>query len=338
MRKPFVMTRRTKFCLLRYVGLNFVTLWNPHISHDSFETSEQSGYKLATENRLFRTRFRNLRGIAFMFYAILLFAISNAVAKLIPARYPANEMMFFRMLSGLIPAAFVFGTRRIQWKELTIYRLGGHFIRAVTGLAAVGFFIAGVPYLPLSTAVTLKETEAIFVCFFGIVFLGERFRLPTAIASMSGFVGVAVASSPFSANGASLRAMILILLSAMFSAGSVIQVKRLSRTDEPATIVFYYTIIATIVSGVSLPVAWVTPDLRDFGYMVLFGLTAGVAQLMLTIAVATVATPIVASFGYLSIVWAIIFDYLIWGEVISIQVALGTVIIIASVLYLSCRA
>ncbi|MEX3908852.1 DMT family transporter [Paraburkholderia sp. BR14312] len=293
---------------------------------------------LTTKNQRSSTRTIKLHGMVLMFSAILLFTVSYAIARPISTKYPANEMMFFRMLFGLVPAAFAFRTRRIEWKELTIHRLAGHLLRAVTGLGAVGFFIAGLPYLPLSTAVTLKETEAIFVCFFGIVFLAERFRLPTAIASMCGFVGVAVVCSPFTGGGSSPLGIILILLSAMFSAGSVIQVKKLSRSEAPAAIVLYYTVIATIVCGMSLAVAWVKPGLRDFGSMFLFGLTAGVAQLMLTVAIAGLTTPIIASFGYLSIVWATIFDYLIWGEVISLRAAFGSLIIVASVLHLTCRA
>ncbi|ACC76431.1 DMT family transporter [Paraburkholderia caribensis] len=293
---------------------------------------------LTIKNQISTGKTRKLRGIAFMFHSILLFTVSYLLAKTISTKYPPNELIFFRMLFGLIPAAFVFQTRRIQWKKPTIHRLAGHFLRAVTGLAGIGLFIAGLPYVPLSTAVTLKETEAIFVCFFGIVFLAERFRLPTAIASMCGLVGVAVVCSPFTGDGSSPRGIILILLSAIFSAGSLIQVKRLSRVEEPAAIVLYYTITATLVSGMSLVTAWVKPNLTDFWHMFLFGLTAGVAQLMLTIAIASLTTPIVASFSYLGIVWAIIFDYLTLGEVISRQAALGSLIIIASVLYLSCRA
>ncbi|MEM5439384.1 DMT family transporter [Paraburkholderia diazotrophica] len=293
---------------------------------------------LTTTDRCYSARTRKLRGIALMFYSILLLTVSYVIARLTSTKYPANEMMFFRMFFGLIPAAFVFRTRRNPRNELTIHRLAGHFLRSVTGLGGVGLFIAGLPYLPLSTAVTLKETEAIFVCFFGIVFLAERFRLPTAIASLCGFVGVAVVCSPFAGDNSSPLGILLILLSAMFSAGSVIQVKRLSRTEEPAAIVLYYSIIATIVCGISLVVAWVKPDLIDLGYMFLFGLTAGVAQLMLTMAIASLTTPIIASFGYLSIVWAAIFDYWIWGEVISLQAVLGSLVIVASALYLSFRA
>ncbi|WP_132374012.1 DMT family transporter [Paraburkholderia sp. BL9I2N2] len=294
---------------------------------------------LTTKNRSSHALTRQkLRGIAFMSCATFLFAVAHLIARLISGRYPVNEVTFFRMLFGLIPAAFLLRLHSGQWKELTARRFIRHCLRAVTVLGAVGSFFAGLPYLPLSTAVTLKYTDVIFIGLFAIVFLGERFRLTTGIATISGFIGVTMVSFSPTRSDAPMLAIFLILLSAMFNAGSVIQIKKLSLSDEPTEIVLYFTIIATIVSGISLSFAWTTPGLTDLGYMVLLGVTAGVGQLMLTIAVASTTTSFLAPFSYFGVVWSIIFDYLIWGESISLQAVLGSVIIIASALYLSCRA
>ncbi|RKT10375.1 putative membrane protein [Paraburkholderia sp. RAU2J] len=287
-----------------------------------------------SESQLFRMLNRQkFRGIAFISCATFLFAAVDAIAKFISTRYPANEITFFRMLFGLVPAAYMFQFRRSQRKGLTISRFYGHFLRAVMALGSMILFFAGLPYLPLSTAVTLQYTEAIFIGLFSIVFLSERFRLATAIASAVGFFGVALVSS-FTENSASLLGVGLILLSAMFGAGSVIQIKKLSRTEETASIVLYFTIIATVLSGVSLLAAWVTPSVKDIGYMALLGLTAGTGQLMLTIAFRNNTASLLAPISYLGVVWAIIFGYVIWGEVISAQAMFGSTVIVGSALHL----
>ncbi|PQV42991.1 drug/metabolite transporter (DMT)-like permease [Paraburkholderia sp. BL21I4N1] len=273
-------------------------------------------------------------GFVFMFFAVFLFAVADAIARLVSARYPANEITFFRMLFGLVPAACVFRFRGDRGKKLMIYRFAGHFLRAVMVLGSRVLFFSGLANLPLSTAMALQYTDVMFIGLFAIAILSERFHLSTTIASIVGFSGVALVSFSLTGNRGSFLAVSLVLLSAMFSAGSFIQLKKLSRSEEPVEIVFYFTTIATILSGMSLVVAWVTPDTKDFGYMALLGLTAGAAQLMLTVALANTAASLLASFRYFGIVWAIAFEYLIWGEAISVQAALGSGVIVGSALYL----
>ncbi|PTB17241.1 EamA/RhaT family transporter [Trinickia symbiotica] len=239
---------------------------------------------------------RKLRGIAFMSFANFLFSVADVVARIASVRYPETDVVFFRMLFGLLPAVLIFrfcGGRR---KGLTVRRFFGHFLRAAMALASVGFFYAGLPYLPLATAVTLHYTKPIFTVLFAVLFLSERFCPAVAIASMLGFLGVALVSLSIG-NGASLFAVMLILLSAMFGVGSAIQIKKLSGTEDPAAIVFYFSIIGTIASGASIAVRWVMPDIEDFGYMALLGVAADTGQIMLTIAFRNAALSLLAPFG-----------------------------------------
>ncbi|MEM5300188.1 DMT family transporter [Burkholderia sp. JPY481] len=287
------------------------------------------------------SRFPNkpaMRGIVFMSCGAFLFSLVDAVARLISTHYPPNEITFFRMLFGLIPAAYMLRRHGVLENKMTLHRFFGHFSRAVTALTARVLFFAGLPNLPLSTAVALQYTEVMFIGLLAMVFLSERFHLSTALASIVGFFGVVLVSLPLTGIKGSLTAVSLVLLSAIFGAGSIIQVKRLSTTEDPAAIVLYFTIIATILSGVSLLVAWETPNAKDFGYMALIGLTAGAGQLLLTVALANAAASLVAPFGYSGVVWAIILEYMIWGETISKRTAIGFVVIIGTALYLCLSA
>ncbi|SEK13481.1 Uncharacterized membrane protein [Paraburkholderia diazotrophica] len=141
-------------------------------------------------------------------------------------------------------------------------------------------------------------------------------------------------SLPLTEIKGSISGVSLVLLSSLFGAASIIQVKNLSRTESPVTIVFYSNVISTILSGMSLLFAWVMPNERDLGYMVLIGLTGGVGQLLLTVALSNAAASLLAPFGYFGVVWAIVFEYLIWGEAISAKTAVGFVVIIGTALYL----
>lgn len=268
-----------------------------------------------------------------MFGAIFLFSLVDVLAKLVSTHYPANEITFFRMLFGLIPAAFFFGIGNNSGTGMSMPRLTGHFLRAIMALGSMGFFFASLTYLSLATAVTLQYTEAIFIGVLAVLFLGERFRMASIAALATGFIGVFLVSTRLG-DHASMLGIVLTLLSALFGAGSAIQIKRLARTEAPAAIVLYFTAIGTVMSGLSLMMYWATPSAIDLTYMALLGIAAGSGQLLFTFAFRNARASFLAPFGYFGIIWAIVFGYVIWGEAISLQAALGSVIIVASALYL----
>jgi drug/metabolite transporter (DMT)-like permease len=198
----------------------------------------------------------------------------------------------------------------------------------------MSLFFAGLPHLPLAHAVTLQYTEAIFVVLLAISFLREKFRGATAISVLVGFSGVFVISWN-GAGAVSLAGIALVLMSALFGAGSIIQIKRLSRTENSASIVLYFTAIAMVLSGLSLFFAWITPTWSDLLLLAIIGILAGCGQLFLTAAFRVSNASFLAPFSYFGVVWAILFGYLLFGEVISLRSAFGSMLVIASALYLS---
>lgn len=275
-----------------------------------------------------------LIGIVFMLLAILLFALVDVIAKVVSIRYPPNEITFFRMLFGLAPALAML---RFGSKNPRVYRprrFLGHLLRAVTALASMGLFFAGLPHLPLAQAVTLQYTEAMFLVLLAVVFLGERLRSGSVISLTLGFAGVCLISWDRQF-GTSVVGASLILLSALFGAGSIMQIKRLSRTEDSATIVLYFTAIAMVLSGASLIFAWKTPTVPDLFRLALLGVIAGCGQLFLTTAFRVSSASLLAPFSYFGVVWAVIFGYVFFGETVSLRAAVGSVLVVASAVYLS---
>ncbi|CBW76389.1 Transporter, drug/metabolite exporter family [Mycetohabitans rhizoxinica HKI 454] len=309
-------------------------------SKDGVFLAESKAKKLKNMQPLFNKQIsklidsRIMRGIALMLCAVFFFSLVGVIAKFIAAQYPPNEIAFFRMLFGLIPAMLVFRRLEFNKKEFTLSRFGGHFLRAAMALGSMGTFLSSLLYLPLSTAVTLHYLETIFVAVFAVVCLGERLRMGVLGGLIVGLGGVTLIS-PLTGGYASVLGTGLGVLSAVFGAGAVIQIKRLSRTEEPTVIVLYFTLIGTIVSGLSLWVSWTTPSMEDLALMALLGLTAGTGQLLLTTAFKNAPASLLAPLSYFGVVWSILFEYVIWGELIGLQAALGAVLIVGSALCVS---
>ena len=124
----------------------------------------------------------------------------------------------------------------------------------------------------------------------------------------------------------------------IFFACVAISVRSLSKTEENYTIAFYFTFLCTVLGlGSIFFVEWIMPTKVDFLIFLIIGLSGSIANLLLTqsyrLAEASLVTPI----KYLSLVFAIIFGFLIWSEVPKVLTLLGAGLVILSSLIIFVR-
>src|SRR6185437_14875854 len=119
--------------------------------------------------------------------------------------------------------------------------LRGQTIRAMTLIGASAFFFAGLPYLPLSEAVAIVYSEALFVIVLAPVLLGERLFLRNATSALLGFIGVLLVIRPQGALSNWIGPAFLIS-SAVFGALSMIQIRRIKPGDDSGITVLFFTV------------------------------------------------------------------------------------------------
>jgi len=83
--------------------------------------------------------------------------------------------------------------------------------------------------------------------------------------------------------------------------------------------------------------AWVTPGIGDLSLLLLLGVGAAVCFLMITKALALAPASLLAPFQYSAILWAAMFGWLIWQDVMTPRIILGNAILIASGLFVFYR-
>jgi drug/metabolite transporter (DMT)-like permease len=86
-----------------------------------------------------------------------------------------------------------------------------------------------------------------------------------------------------------------------------------------------------------LPLGWITPTPVDTGWIVLNGVSNAVGQYWWTRALHLAPASAVSPFYYLSLIWASILGFAIWGELPTIPLAVGSSIVVASGLFLLWR-
>ena len=266
-----------------------------------------------------------------MLLQAFLFSAMDALVKLATVRHPTGQIIFFRNLFALVPLYF-FIRQAGGLGILRTQRLDQHILRSLGGIASMFCLFLAYAYMPLADAMAIATAGPIFLTALSVPLLGEHVGWRRWAAVFAGFIGILIITRPGS--GVFGVAALLPLAGAFFYALAMVQIRKLSTSEPPARIVFYFTIAAVVLGGASLPWQWVTPTPLSLVYLVGIGLVGGFAQMAMTHAFRLAPVAVVAPFDYTSLVFATGFGYAIWGQVPDRFVWAGAAIVIASGLYI----
>lgn len=274
------------------------------------------------------------RGIVYMVGAVFVFGGANALAKWLVVRYPVIEIAFFRCWFALVPCLILVATRG-GFGGLRTSRLPEHVGRALIQFLSMLSIFTAYRLMPLADAVAITFSSPLFLTVFSMPMLGEPVGPYRWAAVLVGFAGVLVMVPP----GAGILegGAAFALFNALASAVVTIAMRRMSVTEASTTLVFYQLAVTAVLASLLVPFGWVTPSWVDGAMLALVGIASGVAQFWWTQAFRLAPAAVAAPFSYTSMVWAIAFGYLIWGDVPTPAIVLGATIVIASGLFILYR-
>ena len=266
--------------------------------------------------------------------SVICFSIMDICVKWLDY-YPVGQVLFLRFFIGFIPIFFIIPREKL-FNFYKTSRPGLHAFRAFTGAAAIIALFIGLRELPLADVVSLTFGGPIFVTVASIFFLSEKVGIKRWSAVFLGFIGMLLIVQPAFTDLNFYYVTPIIFC--IFFACVAISVRSLSKTEPNYRIAFYFTLlcsllgIATIFKG-----DWVLPTKIDLGIFIIMGLCGSVANLLLTqsyrLAEASLVTPI----KYLSLVFAIVFGFLIWSEIPKLLTLFGASLVITSSLIIFMR-
>ncbi|MGG5808951.1 DMT family transporter [Falsiroseomonas sp. CW058] len=285
------------------------------------------------------------RGVLFMLAACALFTAMGVVVKDLSARIPFPELMFFRSAFAMpvVLAIVAHRTAVKNWPSvLRTRRLGGHVTRACTGVMAMSCGFYSLSVLPLAEQTALTNTTPLFTTLLSIPLLGEKVGIHRISAVLLGFLGILVIAVGQGAFQGGLSAtaqwgLLVAVMHGVFSAGTTMLVRSLSGTEASTTIVLWQSLLMTGFTALALPFIWVTPGWGDLALLILVGLIGGAAQVLLTEAWASAQVSALSPFTYSSLLWAILFGWVAFGDVPSLWTILGAALIVAASLYIMHR-
>ena len=285
-----------------------------------------------------------MRGIAFKLASV---AILLSMASLLKASQgvPVGQLIFFRSFFAILPIIIFLAWRGEPIDGIKTDRPMAHVWRGIVGVGGMGFGFFALTKLPLPEAVAIGYAMPLLIVVFGAVFLKENVRLYRWSAVAVGMIGVAIIIWPrisvFSGNGGPVSDLtvgaISSLTAAVFAAFATMHVRHLVQTERSATIVLYFSIICTVVGLLTLPFGWVWPTTEQAIFLVGAGIAGGVGQILLTEAYRHADVSVVAPFDYTSLILSIIVGYVFFGDVPTVPMLTGGVIVVAAGLFIIWR-
>ncbi|MEA2120016.1 DMT family transporter [Halovibrio sp. HP20-50] len=255
---------------------------------------------------------RVLSGALFTGMLVCIKAVSDEV--------PVGQSVFFRSLFALLPIVVFLLLRREFPRGLATRRPLGHVLRSGLGAAAMFASFAAVALLPVAEATLLAQLTPVFMALGGVLLLGERFSLNRAGGVVLALAGVAVLILPglnaSSSNGQAVG-YALGALSALLTAGALLTVRRISRTETAASIAFYFILVAALAGLATLPLGWAALTQVEFALLVLSGLFGGAAHIAMTLALRYAEASRLAPFEYIALVWPVLADWVLFGIPVS---------------------
>lgn len=262
--------------------------------------------------------------------ATFFFAAMIACAKALSS-YPVVGIVFFRNFVSLCLIALIL-LRSASRTVLRTKRLGTHLWRGIFGITSMLCYFASYRYLPLAEASAITHAQPIILAVLSVLLLREPSYRHRWIGVACGFLGVIVMLNP---RGAGIGfGSLLALGGALFGALAMVMVRRLGQTEKSTTVVFYFMLWGSMVTGILLPWYWRTPDGRELLLLVGAGIFGAIAQLLMVEGYRIAEASLVASLNYLQLVWSALLGFVIWREVPRISVVVGVVIVMLSQLYM----
>ena len=271
-------------------------------------------------------------GILMMLAGILLFSMNDVMGKWLVSTYSVGQVLLLRSLAAvLVLAPFAWRNPRLL---IHPDRPGVQVLRVALSTAEVGLFYAAAAHMPLADAITYWLAAPIYVAALSPWLLGERLGWRRWTAILIGFVGVVVALGP---SAATLTPSALYAAAGSLCFALMMITGRALRGVPDVSLVFWQS-GGALAAGLALaPFDWVAPSVRDCALLALLGIVALGAHALVNRSLKLAPASVVTPFQYTLLLWAVLFGYLVFGDVPGPATLAGAAIIVGAGLFIAHR-
>src|SRR5580698_9524558 len=277
-------------------------------------------------------RSARLAGVGLMVLAVFMFSFGDALGKFMVATYSVGQLLWLRACAALVVLAPMVWRHRAEFTRLE--RPWLQLLRVTLSTIEVAAFFLATVYLPLADVITYYLACPIFVTALSAIVLRERVGWRRWSAILIGFCGVLIALRP-SSQTVSWPAM--IALSGSLSFAVLMLITRMLRAT-PDIVLASSQFVGTFLLGLVMsPFGWVTPSFASLGLFAAAGCISVSALLCVNRSLKLAPASVVVPYQYSMIVWAVIFGFVVFGDMPAWPTIAGAAIIIGAGLYIFLR-
>jgi drug/metabolite transporter (DMT)-like permease len=277
----------------------------------------------------------NLTGILYMVAAIFTMSTMDAAAKwLVHADYSVFQILFVRSLMNVVVllalVPFMGGLRLIKTN-----RVFAHGVRGVLGFVVPFCFFSALRSMGLAEATVVFFISPFVMTALSVPFFKEKVGVHRWGAIFVGFCGVLYVVQPTSE--VFDPAAFLVLGGSLAYCFLMLSSRWLGSTEATFTIVFYVNFVVMLCGAIGSVFYWVPMPVADVGVAAIVAFLSLIGNFFIIKAFTIGEVGVITPFEYTALIWAVLLGVVLFDEIPTSNVWVGSAGIAASGLYMVYR-
>ncbi|WP_307983747.1 DMT family transporter [uncultured Helicobacter sp.] len=273
-------------------------------------------------------------GIFAMIVSSLCFSLMNMCVKFLHDLSPM-EIIFFRsiVMVGFLACFWIYKPPNQKAKKKG--GLPKLLFRAITGGLSMIALFYNISSIPLGTASAFAQTMPLYAVMFSVIFLKERVRFSTILASIIGFVGVLCICDPSSKSLGADNIIAGIIGGAMMAL-AFISLRGLKEYYDESVIIMVFGLSMSMIAGVGMFIeipnlsGFSFPSAKDWVGIFMLGVFGTLGQIFVTRSYMLAPAGIVSPIDYSRILWGVVFGVMMGDALPNLITTSGILLIIIS--------
>jgi len=256
--------------------------------------------------------------------------LSDSLIKSVGNEVPIFQFVFFRQISAVL---FLLPVYLITKKAPFLEGFKWHAVRAHVWLLGAIFMVLAISSLPLATANAIFYAAPLMMLPLAAIFFREQLSKQSVSAAIMGFAGVLVIIRPDQIDWAAISALVVAITLAINN----LLIQKLPKNQS-----VMQTLLMTNLAGIPVAFLLVLIEAEPWDWSA-FPVAAGSSLFIMiyaatcVIAYRSIDSNKIASAEYSGLIGAVFLGFIWFGEVPDIFMAIGTIMIVVPLVWLSKR-
>jgi len=259
-------------------------------------------------------------------------ALMQAAVKLISFELHPFIITLYR--AGLV---FVVLLPILFWRGRAVFNTSSIRLQVVRGgVGGLGMLcvFTGLSMISLAEVTVLLFTVPIFATLLSIVFLSEKVGVRRWTAIFVGFLGILIIARP---QGSVSTGHLFILCAALSWSTSILIAKKLTEKDTVISITFWQAMGCVPLAFIASLFVWELPSFVQLGALLGIAALGTVGHAMLYAALKVGQVSVILPLDYIRIIWSAGLGFILFGQLPTLHLYVGSLLIIAATAFLSYR-